>query len=183
MTASVFLGIILAWILWGVASFFVSAPLSLIIAAIAGAAVLIFLRDSIVVSGLMALLEPIGIILPLLIFRQVAGTLGWELPAFSTLELVLFLFAYVVFLATAFGIIPVDAYRWGYAPMPVAAIVLLLCLYGFLSGNWFVPLAAVLAQGLWVAGVGSSNYFDHILHVALVPAVIVVLILRLVSYS
>jgi hypothetical protein len=181
MSTTVFLALIIAWVMWGVASLVLSGPLSLMIGAALGFLIVFAFRESFPVMGLMALLEPIGIILPLLILRQASGALGWDWPAFSTEELLIFLLFYVAFLATAFGVIPLEAYRIGYAPGPVAVMVLALCLYGFLSGNWFVPLTAVAAQAMWVAGAGSSNWFDHILHVALVPVVVVVLITRLVS--
>ena len=178
---SVFLAILLGWIAWGVASLVVSAPVSIVIGAAAGTLVMVFLRDTIVISGAMALLEPVGVILPLLILRQAAGATGWPLPTFSSLELFIFLVLYVWFLAASMGVFPVDPYRLGYAPIHVAVMVLMLCLYGLLTGNWFVPFAAVMAQLLWVMGHGSSNWFDHILHATLVPVVAVVLLLRLMG--
>lgn len=181
MSGSVFLAVIIAWMAWGGASLMVSTPLSLFIGAAVGLLVIGVFRDTLAINGLMALLEPIGIILPLLILRQAAGALGWDWPAFSNLELLVFLILYVAFLASAFGVVPVEAYRLGYAPGPVAIMVVVLCLYGFLTGNWFVPLAAVAAQAMWVAGAGSSNWFDHILHVALVPVIVVVMVTRMVG--
>jgi len=179
MMARASLTMILAWMAWGCAALFVAAPFSLLIGLSVALAVMMLFRQSLPVSGLMALLEPIGVILPLLILRQAAIALGWEMPVFASLELILFLLAYIMFLVTAFGLLPFDLYRLGYAPMPVAVMVLALCAYGLWSGNWFIALAAVIAQALWVARQGSSNWFDHILHVALIPVVVTVLIARL----
>lgn len=173
------LAVLLGWIAWGVASLILGLPVSAIIGALAGALTVIFLRDTLVVRGLVALLDPVGIVLPLLILRQVAGALGLPVMPFGTGELLFFLALYIPFLACALGVWPVDPYRVGYMPAPVAGIVLVVCLYGLLVGNWFIPLIAVAGQALWVARLGSSNYFDHVLHVALIPVVCVVLILRM----
>jgi len=117
--------------------------------------------------------------LPFIILRQMAAHLGAPVQPFGGMELLVFLALYTGFLATAAGAIPVDFYRLGYAPIPVAGIVLALCAYGFLQGVIFVPLLAVTGQAMWVMGWGSSNYFDHVLHPVLVPAVVLVLALRL----
>ncbi|WP_371227791.1 hypothetical protein [Roseovarius sp. 2305UL8-3] len=179
--SSLFLAILIGWVAWGGAALVVAAPLSILIGGAVGALVILLLRDTLVVNGAMALLEPIGVILPLLVLRQVAIALDWPMPTFNSLELFAFLVVYVGFLAASMGVFPVDPYRLGYAPWPVAIMVLILCLYGLLTGNWFVPLAAVAAQFLWVMGQGSSNWFDHMLHATLVPVVVVVLLLRLVG--
>ncbi len=179
--SSVFLAILLGWVAWGVTSLLISGPVSILIGAATGALVMLFLRDTLIVSGAMALLEPIGVILPLLILRQAAIAMGWPLPTFTSLELSAFLVVYVLFLAASMGVVPVDPYRLGYAPGAVAVMVLMLCLYGLLSGNWFVPVVAVMGQLLWVLGHGSSNWFDHVVHATLVAVVVVVLLLRLVG--
>jgi hypothetical protein len=99
---------------------------------------------------------------------------------FATVEILAFLAAHTAFLASAMGLWPVDLYRLGYAPRPVAAMVLAVCAYGLVSGSLFLPLVAVAGQALWLARLGSSNWFDHVLHAALVPVALLVLVLRLV---
>jgi hypothetical protein len=138
------------------------------------------LRHSLPVAGAMALLSPVGAMLPALALRDVAA--GWGLPVmpFATVEILAFLAAHTAFLASAMGLWPVDLYRLGYAPRPVAAMVLAVCAYGLVSGSLFLPLVAVAGQALWLARLGSSNWFDHVLHAALVPVALVVLVLRLV---
>ncbi|MDZ7711191.1 MAG: hypothetical protein U5K36_14905 [Roseovarius sp.] len=144
------------------------------------AALVLLLRHSMPVAGAMALLSPIGVMLPALALRHAATVWGVPVAPFGTVELLVFLAAYAVFLAAAMGLVPVDLYRLGYAPAPVAAMVLAVCAYGLWSGALFLPLVAVAGQALWVAGLGSSNWFDHILHAVLLPAVLVTLILRVV---
>ena len=178
---SVFLAILLGWLAWGAASLVAPAPLSILAGAGAGLLAVLLARDTLALNGLVALLEPIGVVLPLLVLRQVAGAMGWPLPAFSSPELLIFLMLYIGFLSASMGVLPFDPYRLGYAPLPVGAMVLALCLYGLATGNWAIPVIAVAGQALWVAGIGSSNWFDHVLHVLLVPVVAVVLIARLVG--
>lgn len=176
---SVFVAILTGWIIYALAGFAVSVPVAVILGAVIGGLSVLIFRDTLVVRGIVALLGPIGIVVPMLALRHVAVGMSVPLPAFGTPELLVFLVAYVGFLAAAMGVLPVDLYRFGYAPVPVAIMVLALCAYGALSGNFFVPLVAVAGQALWVAGWGSSNWFDHVLHASLVPVVMVVLVLRL----
>ena len=64
-------------------------------------------------------------------------------------------------------------------PLSVAVMVLAVCAYGFVTGNWFLPLVAVLGQAAWVMGWGSSNWFDYVLHVVMWPVALVVLVGRI----
>ncbi len=174
------LACVIAWMCWGLLSLFMGGLPALVAGALMGGGAATFLRHNMVVRGIMALFDPIGIVLPLLIVGQALRTLGLPLPEFAALELVLFLILYVAFLATVFGVVPSDPYRYGYHPKPVAVVVLLLCAYGVLTGNWMVPLIAVAGQAMWVFKIGSSNYFDHILHATLVPVALVTLIARMI---
>lgn len=146
----------------------------------AGLAGLVLLaRRSLPVAGAMALLSPVGVMVPALALRHIAS--GWGLPVqpFGTAELVIFLLAHGAFLASSMGLLPADPYRLGYAPVPVAVMVLAVCGYGLATGTLFLPVVAVLAQAAWVMGLGSSNWFDHVLHAALLPVGLAVLVLRL----
>lgn len=171
--------IVLGWIAYALTGLFASFPVALIAGGMIGAACVIFLRDTVAIRGFIAVLGPVGIVLPLLALRHVAAGAGLPVAPFGTVELLVFVLAYAGFLATSMGVIPVDLYRLGYAPVPVAVMVLALCAYGALSGNAFIPLVAVLGQALWVMGWGSSNWFDHVTHTILVPVIFVVLLLRL----
>ena len=174
------LAVLLGWVAWGLFSLGLDLPLSLAVGLAIGAACAFALRATLPVGALMAVLDPIAIVLPLLALRHMSASLGVSVHPFDTAELVAFLLLYLTFLATAAGALPWEVYRLGYAPVPVALIALALCAFGLWQGTAFLPLVAVTGQILWVLGWGSSNYFDHILHVALVPVVVVVLILRLI---
>ncbi|MDA3856923.1 MAG: hypothetical protein PF480_01455 [Roseovarius sp.] len=163
------LALVMAWV-----GFAIAGPVG--VGAMALGVVL--LRTWLPLAGLMALLAPLGVALPALALRQMAAGMGVAVIPFGSVELVVFLLTYLVFLASAMGVVRVDLYRFGYAPVPVAMMVLGLCGYGALTGQVFLPLVAVLGQALWLMGWGSSNWFDHVLHAVLVPVTTVVLILR-----
>lgn len=166
------LALVMAWV-----GFAIAGP----VGAGAMALAVLWLRGWLPVAGLMALLAPLGVMLPALALRQIAAGMGVAVIPFGSFDLVVFLLAYLVFLASAMGVVPVDLYRLGYAPVPVAVMVLAACGYGALSGQVFLPIVVVMGQALWVMGWGSSNWFDHVLHAVLVPVTIVVLILRMVG--
>jgi len=171
--------IVLGWAGFALAGLWAGPALASVSGGVVAAMVLLF-RRSVPVAGAMALLSPLGVMLPALALRHAWAVWGGAVVPFGTIELLVFLAAYVTFLASAMGVLPVDLYRLGYAPWPVAAMVLAICCYGMWSGTLFLPLVAVAGQALWVAGLGSRNWFDHVLHALLVPVITVALILRLV---
>lgn len=176
--ANVALAIVLAWVVFALAGWIVAPWLAVALGAVVALGVVAFARQSMVPGGVVALLAPFGVMLPALALRHMAGGLGLPVVPFGTLEIVVFLGLYVAFLAASMGVLPVDPYRLGYAPVPVGVMVLVVCLYGALTGNPFLPLVAVLGQVAWVMGWGSSNWFDYVLHVLMVPVAVGVLVQR-----
>lgn len=178
--ASAALAVLLGWVVFALLGWVASPGLSAGLGAVVGVAVVVLFRDSVAVGGAVALLAPMGVMLPALALRHVALSLGLPVPGFATWELVAFLLLYALFLAAAFGVVPLELYRLGYAPVPVAAMVLAVCAYAFVTGNWFLALVAVLGQAAWILGWGSSNWFDFVLHVVMWPVALVALVGRLV---
>ncbi|MDO5756992.1 MAG: hypothetical protein Q4P24_05675 [Rhodobacterales bacterium] len=179
LASTAWLALLLGWMAWGAFSLGLAAPVSLGLGLVLGAGCAVLLRDTLPLRGLVAVLGPVGIVLPLLILRQMAAHLGVAVQPFGSGALVIFILLYGVFLASAAGVVPVDIYRLGYAPWPVAVMALALCALGMWQGALFLPVLAVAAQAIWVIGWGSSNWFDHILHPALIPVALIVLLLRL----
>lgn len=173
------LAILLAWTLFALLNGFLGAGAPIGLGALAGLLMAILMKDTVAVSGAIALLAPFGVMVPALAMRHMANAMGADIPGFSLAELAVFTLLYTGFLATAFGVIPVDLYRFGYAPVPVGLMVLALCGYAFLTGNWFLAGIMVLAQLAWMMGWGSSNWLDHVLHVLMWPVALVTLFTRL----
>ncbi|UXX84628.1 hypothetical protein [Roseovarius pelagicus] len=178
--SSVALGILITWAVCMISGLVMGTPVSLMLGAVVGIAAVTLFQNSLVSGALLALLAPFGILLPALALRHMGAQLGLPVQPFATAELVVILLVYVGFLAAAMGVIPVDIYRLGYAPIPVAIMVLVICAYGAASGSVFLPLVAVLGQGVWVMGWGSSNWFDEVTHATLVPILVIVLLTRAV---
>ncbi|MGM0742366.1 MAG: hypothetical protein ACQEVT_12415 [Pseudomonadota bacterium] len=174
------LAVLLGWMAFALLGWALAAPLAVWVGGAIGGLAVLLARNTLPLRGMVALLAPFGVMLPAIALRDMAAGAGLPVVPFATFELLVFLVLYLAFLTSAIGLVRLDAYRIGYAPLPVAVMVLAVCLYGFLTGNWFLPLVAVLGQGMWVSGWGSSNWFDHVTHVLLVPVALVVLILRLI---
>lgn len=172
--------ILLGWTAFALTGLVADARAAMLAAAVCAACALI-LRDTQALRGAVAVLAPFGVMLPALALRDVASKMGVPALPFTPWELAGFLLAYGAFLAAAFGVIPVDMYRLGYAPLPVAVMVLALCAWGLVTGNWFLPLVAVIGQLGWVMGWGSSNWFDYVLHVLMIPVAVVALLGRLIG--
>lgn len=177
--ASIALALLLAWVIFALAGLLLSPPVAVALGALVGLTAVVPARNTVSVSGLIAVMAPFGVMLPALATRHMAVSLGADIPGFSTVEIGVFLVVYVAFLSAAFGVIPLDLYRYGYASWPVGVMVLVICAYAWLTGNWFLAGVAVLGQVFWVLGWGSSNWLDHVLHVFLVPVAAVVLLLRI----
>ena len=180
VVTQLWMAILLGWLGFVAISFLTDAQMAALAGLAFGISCVVMLRETIALRGLVAILEPVGVILPILALRHMADKFGFEITVLSVPELCAILVVYIAFLLTAFGVIPLEAYRFGYAPVPVAVMVLLACAYGAATGNLLVPLVAVVGQLLWVLGWGSSNWFDHVLHVLLVPILMVTLIGRLI---
>ena len=174
------LAVLIAWVIWALGSFALAPLPAIALGTGIGLATILVFSHSLPIGALIAVLAPFGVMLPALALRHMGSGLGLPVTAFSTPELLIFLVAYLAFLAAAMGVIPFDLYRYGYAPIPVAVMVLAVCLYGAATANPFLPLVAVTGQLVWATGWSSSNWFDQMLHVALIPVVVTVLIQRLI---
>lgn len=170
---------LLGWVAFAALSTGAPAQIAVPVGLTVGLVAALLFRDTIALQGMVALLGPVGIVLPFIVLRQMAGHAGLPVQPFGSIDLLVFLALYAAFLASAAGVLPIEVYRLGYAPWPVAGIVLALCAYGVAQGTPFVPLLAVAGQAMWILGWGSSNWFDHVLHPALLPAAAIVLVLRL----
>jgi len=177
--ASLAFGICAGWLGFALAGLVMPAGAAALIGGVTGVALAWPLRHLIVTTGGIAILAPFGVMLPALALRHMAVSLGIEIPAFSAVEIGLFLVAYILFLVAAFGLLPVDLYRLGYSARAVALMTLGLCLYALATGNWFLALVVVSGQLVWAAGWASSNWFDTVLHVLLVPIAVITLLTRL----
>jgi hypothetical protein len=132
-----------------------------------GVLVAVFLRQSMPVLVAVSLLEPMSFGLTALAicsflrpFMPMLRVAVWEQLAL--------LGGLCVFYASSAGMLSVDLYRHGYDPLTVGGIAVVLSLYAALRGYLFLALVPVVAQLLWLSGIASSNYFDHLLHATMI---------------
>ncbi|QYX56217.1 hypothetical protein K1T73_14305 [Roseovarius sp. SCSIO 43702] len=178
----VFVAILAWWLGFVLILPWADAQMAVLAGVVLGVGTTVGLRDSVVVRGAVAVLEPLGVVLPILALRHMAVTAvpeaGPVLGDWSGWELLTILLAYLGFLAGAMGVFRLSLYPLGYRAGPVAGMVLALCILALLAGNLTLAVVAVAGQAMWVLRLGSSNWFDHVLHVLLVPVIVVELVLR-----
>lgn len=177
--ANLGLAAVVGWVGFALAGLVLGPTGASVLGCLIGVVCVTALRATLPVRALMALLAPFGVVLPALALRHAAVGIGLPIPGLSSLELAVFLVAYVAFLAAAFGLFSTDIYRFGYSPTPVVCMVLGVCAYSLVTGNWFLAGIAVAGQLAWAMKWGSSNWFDHVLHVVLVPVVALSLLARM----
>jgi len=178
----VYVGVLASWLGYVLFLQWTEAEMAVVAGVLLGAGLIHGLRNSVAVRGLVAVLEPVGIVLPLLalwhmVVTVVPGAVAWT-GGWNGWALLAFLLGYVAFLAASMGVTRVTAYPLGYRAGPVGIMVLALCLVGLATGQILLPVIAVAGQVMWTLRIGSSNWFDHVLHVLLVPVVAVELISR-----
>ena len=104
--ASAALAVLLGWTGFALVGWIAPAPVAAALGAAGGVAAVMLLRETLALNGLVALLAPFGVMLPALALRQVAASLGLPVMSFASWELLAFLVAYILFLASAFGLVP-----------------------------------------------------------------------------
>ena len=172
------LAILIGWTISKIVGVVAPRKLALVVGIIVGLAVATIARGAPPILYFTAILSPIAITVPLLAVRNFLQTSGISCPRFSKVELAGILVLYIVFLAASMGVISFDFYRLGYNPVWAGVFALFLIGYGAFRRNPFFPIIAIFGQVLWTFDIGSSNYFDHIGHVLLVPIIVVALLSR-----
>ena len=172
---------LLSWVAFAILGWVVSPPLSVWIGGAIGGLLVLVARNTMILRGFVALLAPFGVMLPAIALRQMAAELGAPVVPFATFEILVF--------PAAICRLPGQRDRGGAcgclpgrlcAPAGGGRWCCRVCVYGYLTGNWFLPLVAVLGQALWLSRWGSSNWFDHVTHVLLVPVALIVLVVRVI---
>lgn len=181
--STLYLGVLLGWLLFSGFLWVARPDQAALAGLVLGLGLVMGLRRHMVIGGAMAVLEPIGVVLPLLALRHMAlaacPDLAPWLGQWQSWELAAIVLLYPLFLAASMGVWRAEPYRLGYHPMPVAVMVLILCLYALATGNLSLALIVVAGQVQWVLRRGSSNWFDHVLHVFVLPVAAIELVSRL----
>lgn len=114
------------------------------------------------------LLAPFGVLVPALALQNSARAIGMDTRRYSVTEMLGLWVFYLMFLTASAGVFDWDPYRFGYAAPGAATVALAMAAYAVWRGHVVVLASVVLAQALWLADIGSSNFYDQISHVLLV---------------
>ena len=174
--------VILCWILFRIGRWVLPDSASIIFAL--AITLLLSMIENVFMLYFVALLDPLGLLLPLLAVRNVVGIFtDNSLNTLSLIELIGWLVAGVVFIASALGVFEMDLYSFGYSDLPAAVIATGASLYFAWRRQVLLLVVSVLGYLLWVFDVGSSNYFDHVFHAFMVPVLVIQLVYRLIEMA
>lgn len=171
-------GVVVGWCVYWLLLFFTPRKLAVAVSVLIGFGPFIFLPELLFYSMIIAVFAPFGLILPIVAGQGILRELGYPVKKFASIDLVIILTVYTVFISASVGVFAWDPYRYGYSPAGGGAVAALLCLYGILRQHPGVCIAAIGGQCLWMSDIGSSNYFDHVGHVLLIPIIFVCLVRR-----
>ena len=122
----------------------------------------------------MATFEPFGTLLPGICLAASSKRAGlWHYPPISRWEKLFAAALIVLVLLGTLDLLGVVPYVWFYAGWPPAALAGVLAMWAVWRGQMHVVICVLLAQTFWLLDIGSSNFFDHVSHVLLVPALVV----------
>lgn len=171
-------GILTGWCLYRVLGRFLPRNTTLLVAVGVGFMPFFVMPGLAFYALVIAVFAPFGMMLPVLAAQSILRDFGIGSKRFATVDLIVILVLYVGFIAASIGVIDWDPYRYGYAPLWGGAMAVGLCIYGALRGHIGVCIAALGGQILWMMDIGSSNYFDHVSHVMIIPVIATCLIRR-----
>lgn len=153
------------------------------ILALCGAAIIVALVSLVALDVplmLMAMFAPFGAVLPALAIQNFTTQFGgYRSTDYHLAEVLGALAVYVLYLCAALGVFAFDPYRFGYQPVMGSVIILVLLAYSLWRGHVFLALALIVGQAAWAFDIGSTNAFDHMTHVILVPVLCVVALQKL----
>lgn len=121
-----------------------------------------------------AVLAPFGVMVPALCLQWSARKIGFALPRAPRLDLLALVALMLVVTLGAGGVLPIQPYAWFYSGLGAGVLALGIAAWALWRNQAFVLGAVVLGQVLWLLDVGSSNFYDHMTHFVLIPALAVV---------
>lgn len=130
--------------------------------------IILFAHHTMPLGFFVALFAPFGVLLPALALQNSARVFGFNASRYRRRDIIVFLAIYLAFLAASAGVVDWHPYSYGYDAFGAAVVALVLAVFALWRGYVVVLAVVVTAQILWLAGIGSSNFFDQISHVLLI---------------
>ena len=161
-------GVIVAgWLLFWVLRVFLSAPWASFALPMMG---LIALVSPAPWGIWMSVMQPFGVMLPALCLAGIARGSGLRVTRIARVDLAVLALAMTFVLMGAAGVLPLSPYGWFYGGFGPALLAGVLGGWALLRGHFVIAGAVVAAQILWIADIGSSNFYDQVSHFFLLPA-------------
>ncbi|MEP4194212.1 MAG: hypothetical protein ABJL99_01100 [Aliishimia sp.] len=120
-----------------------------------------------------SVIAPVGAMLPLLCLASSGRVLNvWTPPRAPRIDklVLFFLILLVAFSAAGFG--PLNLYAHFYEGLGPVLLASGLALWALWRRQVVVLVAVIFAQCLWLLDIGSSNFYDQVSHLALLPALL-----------
>jgi len=174
-------GVLVSWCLYRLLHLVLPKLPAVAVSVVAGFVPFIIFPELLFYSMIIAIFAPFGLLLPMAAVQGFFRDFGYPVNRFATVDLVIVLILYLIFVSASVGVVTWDPYRYGYDPVWGGFVALILCLYGMLREHLGIVIIALAGQFLWMLGIGSSNFFDHVSHVLIIPVILVCLFQRALS--
>ena len=162
------IGLLITWLVYRTVRGFVSGPTALALGGGLAALLLVFGQPP--MSMLVAVLAPMGFMIPALIGRDIAAGFGAPVTPLGVWDVGLALVVCTALTLATLGFLHVDLYRLGYLPFSGSLIALLAIAYCLFRRHFWLAAVLLAGQAVWVADIGSTNLFDYIGHLLIIPA-------------
>ena len=170
------LSIIFTWIVFSALRFALKPLASITVSLLLVAIYMILLRQTEAMSLPIAVIAPLGAVLPAMAIHNIMQHCNVPLKRFSNSELLFFTVGLLAFLIASIGTIQFDPYRFGYYPLTGTFIAFLASLYLMMRGHWVILIGVLIGQLAWTFDISSTNIFDHISH-GLIPFIAGIILL------
>lgn len=129
-----------------------------------------------------SLAAPVGAMVPVLCLAWSARRMGWvRVRTVPTRDLLALAALGAAVLAGAAGFGPVNPYAWFYAGPGPALLAAGLALWALWRAQTPVLIGLLLAQGLWLADIGPSNFYSQVSHAGVPPVLVAVACWRAIA--
>lgn len=140
-----------------------------VLAVVIGFAISLVPRHSDFNLLMVSLLSPLPVLIPVYALGLLAGPFGFRPGWWPRADLAVALVALLTLILSAIGHIGFDIYRYGYEAWPVAIIAAGMAALALWRNHMLLLVGIVLGQILWMLEIGSTNFFDHVSHILLIP--------------
>lgn len=168
--------IIVGWCLARIFLLFLKPIIAVFVGYLFAIVVLLLLRETSPILMFFAIFSPIGVVLPAIAIQNSLKTIGFQFVQFSRIEIATVFVLFLAYILASIGFVNWDPYRYGYSAVGVGIVSITISTYCFIRGHIVLLAAIFISQILWYLEIGSSNYYDNIGNMLLIPILPLVLL-------